>query len=1031
MDNLTPGLYEAIVTDSLSDAMDGDGRSFAITERMSAEDIPIFAGRHIAELVQQILLAELPENRAAKARKISEEVAKLSRRESDLLGERIFNPAALLKSVLEPAIDGNPMPLKAPITSVSDTTLITNARHEPALNSQIASEFASANRVDIIMAFVRNTGIKPLIDEIGDAVKRGAQVRLITTTYTGSTEKSALDLLLSVGVKIKVSYDTSATRLHAKAWYFHRSTGYSTIYVGSSNLTYSAQSPGLEWNVRLSASKDQAFASKVAAMFESYWEDLDFRDYDATEFEVEIGKSKAPEEQKNYLIPGVELRLEPFQERLIEQVNIARSSGRHRNLLVSATGTGKTVMAAVDFSRFRSANTNSRLLFIAHRDEILTQSWHLFCYATGEASFGEKWTGTSKPESLDHVFASIQKLSNIDIETIPPDFFDFIIIDEFHHAGAKSYQRILSHFKPKELLGLTATPERADGISILPWFDGKISAELRLWDAIDDGRLSPFTYYGIYDGVDLSNVPWLPGKGYDTKALSDVYTGSHMWVRQVIKETITRVPNPISMRGLGFCVTVAHAQFVAEQLNAAGISSAVVHGGTPMAEREKTLNHLKDGRLRFIFSVDVFNEGVDIPTVDTLLLLRPTQSATIFMQQLGRGLRRHVNKTMCTVLDFVGHHRSEFRFDLRLRSLLATSRKGAIEAVEDGFPYLPSGCFMKLDKKASEIVLRSLKSSIPTLWRTKISEYAQLDEASRASLGGFLEATGLELEDVYDGNVDHGWSNLCEAGGTSCLPSGPQEKALRRALTRILHVDDAERIEAYSKFANSPQSILEGERDLILRRYSQMLLSQLVGSLAVKPMTLEQGAHLLEEHPQICRELIELCDVLKSRITHLGKPLEAFPRVPLKVHASYTRNEILAAFGEGGADAVVMPEWREGVRYVSQERADLLLVTLNKDSGSFSATTRYRDYAISPTMFHWESQSQTREDSKTGLRYQGHLSQDTSIHLFTRSNSSSRAFMYLGPARYVDHTGEKPMAIRWRLESAMPGDIFLEAAAVA
>ena len=549
---------------------------------------------------------------------------------------------------------------------------------------------------------------------------------------------------------------------------------------------------------------------------------------------------------------------------------MARKHGRHRNLLVSATGTGKTVMAAVDYARLRTRLHRSRLLFVAHREEILEQSRQTFRHAIRDHNFGEKWVGRARPTRFDHIFASIQSLNAAGVSAIPSDHFDVVIIDEFHHAAAPSYRRILEHLDPQELLGLTATPERSDGLPVLDWFDGRIAAELRLWDAIDQHRLAPFAYFGISDGTDLRNVPWRRGQGYDIDALSSVYTGNDAWARVVLRQLQRQLGNLSSMRCLGFCVSVAHARFMAEHFTTHGVSATAVWGETPADERSAALDGLRDGSVNAVFSVDLFNEGVDVPTVDVLLMLRPTESATLFLQQLGRGLRQAHGKSICTVLDFIGNHRREFRFDRRFRALLGVSRPRLREAIETGFPFLPAGSHMELDSVSSAQVLRSLRDAIPSRWSDKVRELRDIFlERGSVSLGGYLEATGLDLEDVYTDS--RGWSDLCQAAGLPIEPPGPHEVALRRAVGRMLHVDDEQRLDTFRRMlrATAPPRITG--LSPAERRLARMLISGFPSDALPIDRSLGSALAAIWEHPQVRLDLCELFDVLRSR--HQSPPL--------------------------------------------------------------------------------------------------------------------------------------------------------------
>jgi superfamily II DNA or RNA helicase len=1021
---LSPGVYETIVSAKLRQRMDQKPPAFVEANEIPASELPSKVSRLVAEFVEDLISRTDDSAKAEVSLAVLRALTALRLEFDDGEIDVIEEPLKELVQVARMAIDGKPAKVARPLIGLSETALLTNSNGEPGLWQQLIAEIHSSDQIDIVMAFVRVSGIRPLLESLRLAVDRGVTVRLITTTYTGSTEKSALDALVAIGVKVKISYDLGSTRLHAKSWYFQRVSGFSTVYVGSSNLTHQAQVTGIEWNIRASGKKDPVLTRKFGAVFESYWASGDYLDYNAEQFEAAMQRQSTESDSEVYLLPGIELRLEPFQERLLELIALSRSKGQHRNLLVSATGTGKTVMAAVDFARLRETKGSLRLLFVAHREEILNQSLAIFRYALSDASFGEKWVGSSKPAQFEHVFASVQTLNNVAIEAIDPTYFDVIIIDEFHHAGAISYQRLLDHFNPVELLGMTATPERADGVSILKWFGGEIAAELRLWDAIDQGRLSPFTYYGIHDGLSLEDIPWKRGLGYDVQSLSNLYTSTDAWARLVIRQTVAHVPNPGTMRGLGFCVSIAHAQFMARHFSQAGFKSIAVHGGTNREEREAALRQLREGEIAFVFSVDVFNEGVDVPSVDTVLLLRPTESATLFLQQLGRGLRRSPKKTVCTVLDFVGSHRAEFRFDQRFGALLGLNRQGLAIAAEQGFPLLPAGCFMHLDQKSQEIILRSLKNAVPSKWRAKVEELRRVAGSGDVMLGEFLLATGLSLSDIYDGVGGHCWSTLREDAGLPVLPSGPNENALRRAIGRMLHVDDLARASRYKDIVTDPYLINNFEQGSHDHRFARMLVSSLMNSVLEANAPLGSAVDIFESHPQVSAELQELFGLLMQGGTHLPLMLRANPHVPLTIHSSYTRVEILAAFGDGSIDSARVPPHQTGVKYVERERADIFFITLDKSSDSFSPTTSYHDYVISSSLFHWESQSQTAQSSATGRRYQNHVAEGSTVHLFLRENTTERSFLYLGTATYVDHVGERPMAITWKLDEPLPGDIY-------
>ena len=1026
MTGIPPGLHESIITDRLATQL---ARERALPVKITAHalpdaDAPERLASHVESVVRRAISDFDAEGRAALGTRLVREVVDLVDRyasahgspgvgsDEAATGDGPVEPPRLLREVAPIRPSGASEQIPHPIIPLLDTTLLTNSPGEPVVGRQIASELASSDRVDIVMAFIRWSGVQPFESALRAVASAGRPIRILTTTYTGSTEVRALDLLRDVGAEIRVSYDLSGTRLHAKAWIFHRASGFSTAYIGSSNLTHQAQRTGLEWNVRVSGARNHGVVEKMAAVFDAYWESPDFEAYDRTTF-----LERVEQRQPDGPVWPTELRLQPFQEALLQQIEVSRRFGFHRNLLVAATGTGKTVMAAVDYANLRERSPNLRLLFVAHREEILDQARKTYQFALADPGFGELWVGNQTPTAFTHVFASIQTLHSANLNRIRPDHFDVVVVDEFHHAAAASYQALLDHLQPRELLGLTATPERSDGLSILHWFGDRIAAELRLWDAISQQRLVPFTYYGVNDSVaDYTHVAWTRGRGYDVTGVSNLLTGNDAWASLIISQVRRRSPDTKAMRALGFCVSIDHARYMARKFSEAGIPSVAIWSDTPRNERADALRALGSKLVNVLFSVDLFNEGVDVPSVDTLLMLRPTDSPVLFLQQLGRGLRRHAGKTHCLVLDFVGQHRKEFRFDRRFQALLGGSRSELVTQIRGGFPFLPAGCHMELDAIAQERVLVNIRQAIPATLHARVAELRSFGRD--VDLQTFLDEAGLELGDVYAN--DSGWSDLRERAGLAVLPAGPDEYALRRSVSRLLHIDDDERLAFYARLLTKREPPDPSTMDDRSRRLLRMLIIQVLSQVATRTTSLADGCTLLWSHPQVMAELREVITILGAKRSHLTQPLRIRLTVPLHIHASYARSEILAAFGLGeGAQEVA---WREGVRWVANEQTDVFLVTADKTSGQFSPTTRYRDHAINRTRFHWESQSRTTADSPTGRRYQTHEAAGTHIVLFARHRQDDRAFLCLGPASYVRHESERPMQVTWRLHVPIPAD---------
>jgi hypothetical protein len=461
---------------------------------------------------------------------------------------------------------------------------------------------------------------------------------------------------------------------------------------------------------------------------------------------------------------------------------------------------------------------------------------------------------------------------------------------------------------------------------------------------------------------------------------------------------------------------------MARRFTELGLPSVSLSAASRSAERSAALRDLSKGELRAVFTVDLFNEGIDVPNVDTLLLLRPTESPTLFLQQLGRGLRKAEGKGACTVLDFVGTHRKEFRFDRRLRALLGGSRADVERQVRNDFPFLPAGCSFHLDHVARDIVLRSIREAIPSTWRERCEELLSLGDVRLAE---YLESSGLELDDIYAGG--HSWSEMRRAAGFPTAASGPAEGALLRAVGRMLHIDDDERLEIYP-------SLLAEDRPPSIEQLSprhQRLLRMLVSSLTSlsASASFADAVEQVWDHPQVRAELVEVLDLLRERVSYLDRPL-GFSGVPLAVHSRYTRNEVLAAFAVG--EGAKPPTWQTGVWWEPESRSDLFAFTLDKSVGGFSPTTRYRDYAVSPELIHWESQSATASGSATGQRYIRQREEGTNVVLFARLRTTERGFWCLGPATYMSHEGDRPIAFVWKLEQHMPAELYTSfAAAVA
>ena len=869
---LPDGLYDQVLTQTLHDLIAGStDENTRSLQALNADDAP---ARLAEVLVAQLakILDDLDGEGGDKLRQQLELVNFILVSLRERLGQGaeradiVAAPARILQ-----AIHRRSAPPVPPETGLAAPWLFTAGKGSPALLTELRRELAACDRVDILVSFITHSGVRKLLDVLQAITAVGAdgeprtRIRVLTTTYTGATEARALDALAGLpGCEIRVSLDGRRTRLHAKAWLFRRRTGFGSAYVGSANLSGAALMGGLEWTTKFTERGQPELFERACAHFETLWEDSEFQRYDPADpaHRSALREALRRESGEGILARPTFFELSPkaYQQEMLDQLQLERDHGRWRNLVVAATGTGKTVVAAFDYRRLcLTEGGQPRLLFVAHREEILKQALRTYREVLRDHTFGALLAGGMEPEGFD-------------------------------------------------------------------------------------------------------------------------------------------------------------------QLERAGIPALCVVGDTPQDERRQAPERLARGEVAALVTCDLYNEGVDLPMVDTLLLLRPTQSPVLFQQQIGRGLRLSPGKEGCLILDFVGRHQVGFRFDRLLSTLTGLPRGQLIEAVDRGFGSLPPGCHIHLQRQAREQVLASLKRLVQQNWRrlqTELQAYAALRGRSTVRLASFLREQAIGLEEVYRSSGRSGWTRLKRDAGLLATPLGAEDDYFGRRFGDLLHVDDPARTDLLLKVAEPGASdVPQGERD---RQLLQMLAYQVDGQTR-QIGSGEDFLQRLRAHPELLAELGEIGEVLQSTSSLRQRAVPGLEDVPLCLHAAYGVREILTAVG--WLTAGRRTPFQAGVLALHERKVELLFVTLDKRAG-YHEKIAYHDYAISAERFHWQSQNAAGPETPAGRRYLESPGNGWRFQLFVRT-AKGQPYRACGPVALEQAEGSKPMSLRWRLEVPLPGPLVRE-----
>ncbi len=1043
--SLSPGLYESLVDGTLKKRISQLPNAFeTICKELDPANSHIVLSRHVADILSQELSEQSGESKVQAQTEICNLMIEFLQDKSKGISKSFFEvelPAEQLLAVVSTENDSaistrSKKHVLRPETPLSTSCLLTGTRIDPSLASQIRKEIDTSDEIDILCSFIKWSGIRVLEEELRTFTSRkNVRLRVITTSYMGATDPKAIEFLQNLpNTEIRISYDTKRTRLHAKAYLFHRHSGFGAAYVGSANLSHFAITDGLEWNVKISQTETLHLWQKAVGTFETYWNDPEFISYSSSDFDRFSAAIKTEKNLGSDSPATFQFDITPYgyQQEILDKLETEREVHNYwRNLVVAATGTGKTVIAALDYRREcerRSKQkkvTRPRLLFIAHREEILKQSLACFRAVLKDQNFGDLFVGINVPSQLDFLFVSIQTWNSRNLTNqFEEDYFDYVVVDEFHHAEAPSYDMLLKYLQPRILLGLTATPERADGMDILHHFGGRICAEIRLPDAINRKLLSPFQYFGISDSVDLSALKWQRG-GYIPAELEERYTGNDSRADLIVRSVMEKLTDYRKSRGLGFCISVKHAEYMAGYFSKCGIPAIALTGASSHEIRNAVQKKLISREINYIFTVDLYNEGVDIPELDTILFLRPTESLTIFLQQFGRGLRLHSEKECLTVLDFIGQAHQNFNFEMRFRALMDVPRHRIDEEIEQGCLHLPLGCIIRLERIAQQHILNNIRSAISINKNSLLRSIKsfELDSGQELSLSSYLDYHHMDLDQIYKRSS---WAQMCAEAGVRGSFTEPDTAVLSKGLRRISHINSLPQINALLHMLE--MSDIEILDYLISNKDAQKRMNIAVCSLFSDMEITEalEGYLRLSNNPVLRDELNTFLEMRRANVEFNSKRVSLPFSCALDLHGSYTLDEILVAFGYDSEKK--RRSIRQGVVHLPDLKADAFFVTLNKSEDAYSPTTMYEDYALSETLFHWQSQSTTSETSETGLRYVNHISMGYTPLLFVREDKSkdniSCPYSFLGDLEYVSHSGSSPMSVVWRLKNPIPARIL-------
>lgn len=925
--------------------------------------------------------------------------------------------------------------------------LIVNSEKGNLLN-ELKRCLSECEKFYFSVAFINFSGLQLLLDSFKELEDKGVTGKIITSTYLNFTEPKALERITKFSnIDLKVFVATKETGFHTKAYIFENRDEYKII-IGSSNITQRALKSNVEWNVRVISKKDNTFVKEVLEEYLSLWEETSIVNTEFLDsYSSLISEIRRAEKSKSIDFSDYEI-IKPnyMQKRAIDNLNRLRYSGEDKALVIAATGTGKTYMSAFDVINYKP----KKMLFIVHREEILRSAEKTFRkLVKNKQKTTGLLTGSRKDVYADYLFATIQSMS-IHFEEFKRDEFEYIIIDEAHHSASPSYKKVMEYFKPKFLLGMTATPERCDSESIFDIFNNNVALEVRLREALELDLVIPFHYFGItdFEGIDLKGV-----NIDDTAEISK---------RLKVNERVDFIIENMNFYGhdgekrkcVGFCGGIDHAKYMAEEFNKRGITSVYLTSQNSPQEREYYIKRLEseEDDLQVIFTVDIFNEGVDIPSINLVLMLRPTNSPIIFIQQLGRGLRKHENKAFLTALDFIGNHNKAFLIAIALNGARYYDKDSLKVAVATQFANIPGCTNIQMDRIAQERILQQLNEENFNSMKYLREEYFEFKKMNGGKtpylLMDYVKYDGapdplkfLNKEKTYIGFV----ANMEK---DEDLKELLQEEVFLKILKELSDKLPIKRIYEFSiikYLLNNEEISTEKAKSEILKYIDYADDESVIHALNCLNGSYYDSAQLknnvrcfefkdgilsttwdFKKIVQNKKYRIYIEDVINYALIRYEKEFESkYYGVPFfKLYEQYQM-----------IDAALLSNYTKthssfrGSGLITNGKEYFLFIDLHKED-NIKESINYKDKFLDRQYFQWQSPNSTSQGSERGKNIIFNKDRGINLHIFVRKykqiDGIVQPYIYIGKGDVVEYFGEKPITVKMKLQNIMPTSLYRE-----